>query len=235
MSHVAHEAGLCDVSGSGSTRVGVAEPSVDALLAAYAAGSLSEPLAVLVAAHLQMKPENRAYVAALEAAGGAHIDTIAPVPLSGRDRRLDSIYAAPQRETPTSGTPNVPSGKLLPPILDAYAGRAFEACKWRWLGLGLRRCVLRKDAGCEVSFLRCRAGKNLPAHTHDGLEATLVLAGGYSDAFGHYRPGDMAVADENVEHRPLADRDGECLVFLVLEGSMRMTGPVGRLWQRIAG
>src|SRR4029079_18615389 len=133
-----------------------------------------------------------------------------------RDRRLASIYASPEYERPSSVAPRVPSP--LPSILAAYIGHAFEACKWRWLGLGLRRCVLRKDASCEVSFLRCRAGKSLLVHTHNGLEATLVLAGGYSDAFGHYRAGDMAVADEAVEHRPVADRDGECLVFLVLEG-----------------
>ena len=38
---------------------------IDALLAGYAARTLVSPLAALAAAHLDLKPDNRAYVAAL--------------------------------------------------------------------------------------------------------------------------------------------------------------------------
>jgi putative transcriptional regulator len=95
--------------------------------------------------------------------------------------------------------------------------------------------VIAKDAAREVSFLRCRAGKSLPAHSHDGLEATLILAGGYSDVTGRYARGDIAIADETIKHRPIIDRDGECVVFLVLEGGVRLNSPWGRILQRLMG
>lgn len=75
---------------------------VDELLAAYAAGSLSTPLMALMAAHLELKPARRAYVAALEAAYGILLEDIEPVPLTNRDRRLVAIFASenedPHRE-----------------------------------------------------------------------------------------------------------------------------------------
>ena len=208
---------------------------IDTLLASYAAGTLSEPLTVLVASHLQIKAENRLYVEDLEAAGGILLDEIEPVPLPDRDRRLASVQSS--RAAVTGERLSAPNGTngLLPPALRAYFGSAFDACRWRGLLPGIKQCRIAKDAAADVSFLRCRAGKTIPAHTHNGLEVALVLAGGFRDASGRYARGDVAVADDKVEHRPIIDRDGECIIFLVLEGSVRLTGPFGRLLQRIIG
>lgn len=220
---------------SGSIRIAATERSVEALLVRYAAGSLSAPLHRLIAAHLEMRPDNRAYVAALETAGGALLESIEPLPLPERDRRIADIVA--HRPETVGGKQAVPSpaNPVLPPTLRVFYGRDFVARRWRTLLPGLRQCVLSKEDGVEVSFLRGRAGTRLFAHTHDGFEVALVLAGGYSDETGHYLPGDIALADQSVNHRPVVDRDGECLIFLVLEGSVRLTGPFGRIWQRIVG
>lgn len=208
---------------------------IDTLLASYAAGTLSEPLTVLVASHLQIKAENRLYVEDLEAAGGMLLDEIEPVPLPDHDRRLASVQcsrtAAPGNKSAAANGAN----DLLPPALRAYFGGAFDACRWRVLLPGIAQCRIENDTTEEVSFLRCRAGKTIPIHTHDGLEVALVLTGGFHDASGQYARGDIAVADDKVEHRPIIDRDGECIIFLVLEGSVRLTGPFGRLLQRIIG
>jgi len=64
---------------------------LDALLAAYASGSVSPPLGVLIESHLELKPENRAFVDALEALGGQQLGAMAPVPIPDRDRRLAAI------------------------------------------------------------------------------------------------------------------------------------------------
>jgi len=222
------------VNANGSGQAGSEGRLIDSLLAAYAAGTLSEPLAVLVASHLQIKAENRLYVEDLEAAGGMLLDEIEPVPLPDRDRRLASVPSrratiAEQKLFDASA-----ANDLLPPALRAYFGSAFDACRWRMLLPGIKQCRIEKDEA-EVSFLRCRAGRTVPAHTHKGLEAALVLAGGFCDASGQYARGDIAVADEGVDHRPVIDRDGECIVFLVLEGSVRFTGPFGWLTQRVIG
>lgn len=208
---------------------------IDSLLASYAAGTLSEPLAVLIASHLQIKAENRLYVEDLEAAGGMLLGEIEPVPLPDLDRRVASVQSRRATIAEQTSSAAKAADDLLPPALRAYFGDGFDACRWRMLLPGIKQCWIEKDAAAEVSFLRCRAGRTVPAHTHDGLEAALVLAGGFCDAFGQYTRGDIAVADDKVDHRPVIDRDGECIIFLVLEGSVRLTGRFGRLLQRIIG
>ena len=73
--------------------------------------------------------------------------------------------------------------------------------------------------------MRCRAGKRIPRHRHDGLEAVLVLQGGLDDTLGHYLRGDVAVADEEFAHAPVADPNEECIYFVAREGTIRYTGP----------
>jgi putative transcriptional regulator len=189
------------VSDSGSSKAGSSRPT-DALLAAYAAGTLSEPFAVLVAAHLQMRAAGRP--------AGPAIRSHEPRP-------------------PTVDQMNI----FMPLALRSYVGRHLGVPEWRTIWLGLEQCRIGTHAGTDASFLRCRPGRAIPAHTHQGLEAALVLQGGFRDAGGHYLPGDLAVADRTVDHRPVADRDGTCVIFIVQEAPLRLTGPFGRLIQRI--
>ena len=56
-------------------------PSEERLLA-YAAGSLSPPEAVVVAAHLALRPANDAWVHRLQAVGGEFLEEAAPVALT---------------------------------------------------------------------------------------------------------------------------------------------------------
>jgi anti-sigma factor ChrR (cupin superfamily) len=57
-------------------------PSEERLLA-YAAGTLSPPEAVVVAAHLAIRPQNDAWVRALQAVGGWLLDDLEPEPMPG--------------------------------------------------------------------------------------------------------------------------------------------------------
>jgi putative transcriptional regulator len=77
--------------------------------------------------------------------------------------------------------------------------------------------------------LRIKAGRSIPSHTHRGPEVTLVLDGGFSDQRGHYSRGDVCVADDTVEHRPVADPDGECLCLALSGGPIRFKGWLGSL------
>jgi hypothetical protein len=122
---------------------------------------------------------------------------------------------------------------LMPLALRSYVGRHLHVLRWRAILPGIKECRITRNARGETSFLRCRPGAALPAHTHEGLEATLVLQGAFSDVTGHYALGDIEVADDTVDHRPVADRNAECIVFVVLEAPVKLTGPFGRLIQRI--
>jgi putative transcriptional regulator len=190
------------VSDSGSSEAESSRPT-DALLAAYAAGTLSEPFAVLVAAHLQMRAAGR---------------PDAPAMRSNEQPRTPSAEQM---------------GIFMPLALRSYVGRHLGVPEWRTIWLGLEECRISSHAGIEASFLRCRSGRAIPAHTHRGVEAALVLEGGFRDAGGHYLPGDIAVADGTIDHRPVADRDGTCTIFIVQDAQLRLTGWFGRIIQRI--
>jgi putative transcriptional regulator len=181
---------------------------IEALLAAYAAGTLSEPFAVLVASHLQMKA----------------------------DRRVRGVSIPDRRRWPHQPIPGLEHIiAFMPLALRSYVGRQLGTLEWRTILPGLERCRIARDANADASFLRCRPGKAIPAHTHQGREAALVLQGGFTDASVHYGPGDIAVADGTIDHRPVADPAGECIIFIVQEAPVRLTGRFGRLIQRIFG
>jgi putative transcriptional regulator len=125
---------------------------------------------------------------------------------------------------------------LMPLALRSYVSRhRGGALRWRTILPGLRLCRVASDAGGFASLLRCRPGKAIPAHTHEGIEAVLVLQGGFHDAGGEYFRGDLAVADGTVEHRPVADGPDECIIFMVLGAPVKLTGPFGRFLPRTFG
>jgi putative transcriptional regulator len=206
--------------------------SLDTLLAAFAAGRLSEAFAALVAAHLELKTESRPYVTDLEIAGGILLDDIEPVAMDTRDRRLAAILVAPVEAMPAWRKRNWDiaadaADELLPPALRAYAGCEFDELEWDTIVPGLRRCTVASDRNGESSFVRCRAGKRIPWHRHGGIEAVLVLQGGFDDPNGHYLRGDIAVPDTEFAHRPIADPNEECIYFVARESVTRDLGTVG--------
>ena len=88
-------------------------------------------------------------------------------------------------------------------------------------------------SGGEASLLLIRAGATGPMHTHRGIERTLVLSGSFSDDYGTFAAGDCAVADGEVEHRPTAGTEADCLCLAVSDAPPRFTGAIGpflNLW-----
>lgn len=86
----------------------------------------------------------------------------------------------------------------------------------------------------NVVLLRIPAAGAAPRHGHTGREFTQVLVGGFSDGRDAYVAGDFDEADENVDHRPVVDADGECICIAAVEGRLRIHG-IGRLLQPFIG
>lgn len=205
---------------------------IDALMAQYAAGQLSPALHGLVAAHLAIKPENRSFVGALEAVRAQELEMAAPVAIRNRDSRLAAIFDAPV-SAPRAATQD----SILPAPLADFIGYRLDNVPWRTVLPGIREFDVPhvEKTGGEASLLWIKPGRIMPSHTHDGTEVTLVLKGGFSDATGHYRRGDIAFADSELDHRPRADEDEDCVCFAVTDAPLRLTGPVGRIFQRFFG
>lgn len=203
-----------------------ANPSEDRLLA-YAAGSLSPPEAVVVAAHLALRPANDAWVRRLQAVGGEFLDETAPSPLSE-----DALARAMARiETDAGGAavqPPLNDMAELPEPLRRYA-----LGPWRWIGPGVRVRDVHapRDGDCRVILLKIDPGRETPRHTHNGVELTCVLSGAYATETGRFDVGDFEEADDDVLHQPRVVSAEPCLCVVALNGQIQLDGWLGRLMQ----
>ncbi|MGL5116395.1 MAG: ChrR family anti-sigma-E factor [Beijerinckiaceae bacterium] len=204
---------------------------LDALLAGYAVGSLSLPMHAMVASHLVLNQRSRPFVSAMEAIVAAEVENAPEGVIRDRNRRLSQIFAT--ADAPK--TAPLPTDDVLPLPLVAYLGRGVADLSWRSVLPGLREAKLAAQEGVETSMLWIKAGRAMPAHTHTGTEATLVLKGSFADAHGLYERGDIAVVDSDVDHKPVAGQAEDCICFVVSEGPVKLTGPVARFFSRLAG
>jgi anti-sigma factor ChrR (cupin superfamily) len=62
-----------------------------------------------------------------------------------------------------------------------------------------------------------------------------VLKGAYADGEALHGPGDFAVNDEAVDHRPTVAVDGECVCLICADGALVARDWVGRLFQPLVG
>jgi putative transcriptional regulator len=193
--------------------------ATDALFAQYAAGQLRGPAHALVAAHLELKAGNRAYVAALENLAAKDMDAIAPVELANRDARLDAIFNSTLAPVAAERTKSI-----IPRALQRYANVDVADIPWKSVIPGFKEWDLGIEDGCEINMFWIKEGRKMPTHTHEGSELFLVLDGSFEDESGVYGAGDISVADENVNHRPIAGKDRPCIGFSVTDAPLRLTG-----------
>jgi putative transcriptional regulator len=206
---------------------------MDNLLANYVAGSLPMPLQHLVGAHLEIKDDNRAFVAGLEGLAGTAIEQQAAAPLDDRDARLAAIFGAPEdNDAPEA---SVRHDDVLPQALAGLVPFTSDTIPWRAKMPGYKECPLGVIDGCEVNLLWIRPGRKMPDHTHEGSEITLVLDGAFSDANGRYGRGDIALADEDVDHSPVAESDRPCICLAITDAPLRLTGSYRQIFADFIG
>ncbi len=207
---------------------------IDALLGAYAAKTLAAPLAALAAAHLELKPDNRAYVAALEAVHGILLEDTRPVPLAGRDRRLVNIFATPaENPVPTTARPSG-DGSVLPRPLRRLAGCDYADLPWPNRGSALKEVVLAA-AGAPARFICARPGTRLPLACEAGSITALVLSGGATEGSTCYGRGDIIFTGPDMPNAPTVAGEEDCVCFVVAEGPAKPVGPLGRMLHLVTG
>lgn len=202
-------------------------------LMAYAAGALEEAPSVLVATHLALCPECRRTLHEYEAIGGALIDQLEPAPVSPEalNTALGLLEAAElEPAQPPATAVDAETTRIVPRPLRDYLGGDLTALPWKSRGRGIKEAsLLIGDGSMRASVYRIEPGERIPAHTHDGVETTLVLKGAFSDKTGRYARGDVAVATDELDHTPVSDASEECICFAVIDGSLKLTGPFGRI------
>lgn len=195
------------------------------LLAAYATGSLSQPFALVVASHISLCVECRAGFEAHQVAGGVVLEACNATPISQTLKgkvlgQLDASYE--------ESLSYLRSGVFPGPTMAALKGKE---PRWKTLGMGVRQCILQEDLQGSTRLLYIPPGQAVPDHGHGGLELTLVLQGSFHDETGHFGAGDLEVADQSLEHTPIAGMSAPCICLAATDAPLRFSALLPRLLQ----
>lgn len=203
------------------------------LLFGRAIGVLPESASLAVAAHAALCPEAGSIVHRHKAVAGALIETLEPAALGegALDRALKAIEAEGDAGRVPPAAEPARDGLDLPAVLRGYVGPDVEALRWKRIMKGVREAELPVSDGaiCRTRLMHIDSGQPVLQHGHNGLELTLLLQGAYGDCTGEYRRGDLQVADEEIDHKPVAFGGEDCLCLVVTDAPIRFTGPFGRL------
>jgi putative transcriptional regulator len=202
----------------------------------YAAGSLSEAHALVVASHIDYHPEIQKKLADAESIGGLllennEITTVSCDMFDDILGRLDEeITSIPQK------TDAKPESNLPKPLMD-YIDGDLSDLKWKAMGPGLSQVRLWTGPNDErLWILRAKAGTKVPMHDHRSLELTLVLQGSYQAGGERFKPGMIEVADEHTHnHQPIIDEGEECICLVVTEAPIKIHSLIGKVVQPFIG
>lgn len=213
-----------------------------ATVVAYAAGALSEAMAVVAATHLAGCRHCRAQVRDAERIGGALVEQQQPDAAGAARRELRAAMLERLDDGPGVAAlaawdpaPAASAPDALPAPLHPYFGRSFGTLKWRWMAPGVH-CIRSGSAGGgQLFMLRIAPGRSMPLHSHGRSELTQVLQGAYDDVLGHFGPGDVADLDSEVMHQPVTAAGVPCICVAALDAPLRFPGWFARRLQPLVG
>ena len=205
----------------------------DALLMAYAAGTLPEAFNLMAAAHISLCDECRARLETFDALGGEVLEKVSSnqvaMDADALAQTLKLIAGGPVDEIRVERKPGV-----LPGPLQDYVGGDLEAVRWRPVGLGVKQAILPMEKSATARLLYIPAGAAMPDHGHHGTEMTLVLQGAFRDEHDYFARGDVDIADPDVHHTPVADDKEDCICLAVADAPLQFDGLIPKIVQRIA-
>lgn len=202
----------------------------DEHLMAYSAGSLPEAFSLVVATHISLCDECRARLESFDAVGGAVLEDCGSEALAddcfeATLRRIASAAPEPRESRRAS------AGAVFPMPLQDYVGGDLSEVKWRSAGGGVRQAILKTDSEATVRLLHIAPGVKIPDHGHRGMEMTLVLKGAFRDEFDRFGRGDVEIADESLEHTPIAEEGEPCICLAATDAPLKFNALLPRLAQ----
>ena len=201
----------------------------EAMLAAYAAGIIDLGQRVALATHLHSCPTCRAWVRAMERAGGAFLADEPPAEMAAD--ALDRTLARLDEPPPPASRPT-PEAPDAPIELPAFV-RRYAFGPWRIVAprVRMRPIHLPEPGPTRVFLLKSAPNTALLEHEHTALEMTCVLSGAFRHDGGLYGPGDFDLGDESVRHQPTVQEGCECVSLVAMQGDLVWKGFWGRIAQ----
>ncbi|MBE7636618.1 hypothetical protein GUA87_07150 [Sneathiella sp. P13V-1] len=212
----------------------------DDTLLAYVNNTLPETLSVVVATHLAICPDCRKSVEMMDDLAAMYVLNSDPAELSSSERHIPDMPGFKHADkSDASGTRVLERDKGVPAPLSDYLPVNLDDVPWRRLVPGVSHFPLstksRDGNKGALRLLKIAPGTPLPEHGHGGQELTLILSGSYIDEMGRFRKGDIADLDEDVEHRPVADTEKDCICLIATDAPLRFKGLISRMLQPMIG
>ncbi|MGY3902684.1 ChrR family anti-sigma-E factor [Aeromonas lusitana] len=202
-----------------------------AMLRAFVADELPLPLAVGVSAHSELCAECRARLRDCEAElATLHLADSMPPAETGVPEWDAMLATILQQPTSPEVVVTSPAPELRVAGQDYRLPRAlarYHTAEWRQIGAIRQHRLPLAERGARASLLHIEAGGSIPAHTHEGYELTLLLAGSMQEGEVRYQAGDFILRDASHCHGPHT-QDG-CLCYTVQDAPIRFTKGLPRL------
>ncbi|GAA6151492.1 ChrR family anti-sigma-E factor [Pseudoteredinibacter isoporae] len=208
----------------------------DSTLLSYAAGSLPESFDVVVACHLQRCAHCHEKTFQAEAVAGQLLEALSnQAPSHSRAFRDDFFQKLEREPLPEPNTDLIdPRPETIPEAIHAILSGNSEDLPWKRLVPGMHSIALESSDG-GLKLLRIAPGRNLPMHSHQGTELTLVLQGAFQDELGCFNPGDVADLNHEVEHQPITIGNEACICLVAMDAPLQFKGLVPKLLQPFIG
>lgn len=209
----------------------------DEALIDYVAGKLSPAKHMIIACQREIAPEVSQRIAFQEDIASCLMVDVQAEKLS-EDFLQNTIANLPKRfDGKNDNTPA--SIGLAPKTLRNALGHGLRDLKWKSLIPGVAvHDVLgnrRYNSGDRLYLLRAKGGVQMPDHSHNGEEWSLLLTGSYSVDGKVYSRGDIHMEDETETHAPFINEGEDCICLVMTQGPLVMTGFIPKLFQRIVG
>lgn len=205
----------------------------DAILMAYAAGSLPEAFNLMVASHLSLCDLCRARAESFDSLGGEVLEQIGDDAVASlRPDSLEATLALIAGGPVDQPAQTDPECTVLPRPLRDYVGGDLDAIRWKPIGMGVRQAILptSKDASARLLFIP--AGTAMPDHGHHGTEMTMVLKGAFQDEDDYFARGDVEIAGSDMHHTPVADIHEDCICLAVADAPLHFDRLIPKIAQR---
>jgi len=200
------------------------ETTLDDLILGYSAGRLPSAVHFLLDVHLQLSPSSARMAAIGDGIGGRFLETVDCEPLRADVKANVFAMLDDRPECELTLSKNDVDADL-PICLRSRIGKPVSDIEWKeFSGIGEHTLSSGDADGYTTKLIRVRAGRSVPQHTHDGDELTLILRGAFSDGLGRYVRGDLAIANDSVDHRPVADMAEDCLCLAVTNAPIKLSG-----------
>ena len=201
------------------------------LLMGYAAGTLPEAFNLVVATHISMCDDCRAALAEYDAVGGEVMGDVDPIDLA-EDALAATMAMIEAGQIGDKPAPVRTKNSIFPGPLQDYISGDLDNVKWRKVGGGVSQMILPTSKDATVRLLRIPAGTAVPDHGHRGTELTLVLQGAFVDEDDRFAAGDVEVANEDLQHTPIAEEGMDCICLAATDAPLKFSGLLPRIAQR---